>query len=319
MKTRYIGFIAGMMLLSTSVRAQNGDDRDFRDDNPRMEVNNYYYDNDYYFSSRIRRFHRSYSAFNYYSPLFTDLYWYDYTPFTWGINIYGGMGPGFGYSAGMGYNYGNPWYDPYGSNFYNGGFYSGYYGWRSPGLINIWIGSRWGRNYYAWNRPFHSYYNDRFHSGSRYYGNDNTPSRRNADYRTASRREENPGYSSREALPRNSRREVVSDNSYRGVSSDRRGDERPANKATQREPERRIISNDTPSRNIPASREERRVEVNRQPAVSAPRIEQRAERRSEPVRQPQVRAERRSTPEREVRKSESKKASSVSQKGERRR
>ena len=61
---------------------------------PRVVVNNYYDDYDYYFSSRINRFHRSYTAFDYYAPVFTDSYWYNYQPYSWGVSIYGGGGFG---------------------------------------------------------------------------------------------------------------------------------------------------------------------------------------------------------------------------------
>ena len=56
-------------------------------------INNYYYDEDdyydYYYTSRIRRFHTDLNCgWGYYDPYFTNLYWYDYCPSSWGVSIY---------------------------------------------------------------------------------------------------------------------------------------------------------------------------------------------------------------------------------------
>ena len=56
-------------------------------------TNNYYYDSDdyydYYYTSRIRRFHTNvYDGWSYYDPYFTNMYWYDYSPASWGCSIY---------------------------------------------------------------------------------------------------------------------------------------------------------------------------------------------------------------------------------------
>ncbi|HQK36660.1 MAG TPA: hypothetical protein PLC81_03415, partial [Bacteroidales bacterium] len=59
------------------------------DRNKSVVINNYYdYDPyDYYYTSRIRRFHSSYYwGWGYYDPFFTDLYWYTYNPWDWGIS-----------------------------------------------------------------------------------------------------------------------------------------------------------------------------------------------------------------------------------------
>jgi hypothetical protein len=120
-----IGIIAALLLTGSTLKAQVADMRDFRNDDARI-VNNYYDDYDYYFSSRINRFHRSYSAFDYYSPVFTETYWYNYQPHSWGISIYGGGGFGIGYSYNYpvyNYGYGNFYggYEPYfGSSYYWG-------------------------------------------------------------------------------------------------------------------------------------------------------------------------------------------------------
>ena len=103
----YIRIIVVFMLTGLTVNAQTNYAGDFRNDDAIVVVNNYYDNYDYYYSSRINRFHRSYTDFNYYAPVYTDAYWYNYQPFTWGISIYGGGGFGIGYATAYPvYNYG---------------------------------------------------------------------------------------------------------------------------------------------------------------------------------------------------------------------
>ncbi|MCI0523216.1 MAG: hypothetical protein L0Y37_06130 [Bacteroidales bacterium] len=47
-------------------------------------VNNYYSSYGYEYASRLRRFHNTYIAFDFYSPVYTEVYWYNYTPGTRG-------------------------------------------------------------------------------------------------------------------------------------------------------------------------------------------------------------------------------------------
>ena len=161
----YIGILSILLLTFSTVKAQRADSRDYSNDDAKLVVNNYYNDYDYYFSSRINRFHRSYAAFDYYSPVFTDSYWYNYQPFSWGLSIYGGGGFGLGYSnnyPGYDYGYGNYYgYDPYfGSNYY-GGYDPFYYNsWYSPVIFNFNFGNRWHNNYYGWNGHNHYGYNN---------------------------------------------------------------------------------------------------------------------------------------------------------------
>ena len=82
MKTKYNILLSALLLLPAIVNAQFNDDREFRNDNAGVVINNYYPENDYYYASRIKRFHHSYAAFEYYAPVFTDVYWYNYQPFT---------------------------------------------------------------------------------------------------------------------------------------------------------------------------------------------------------------------------------------------
>jgi hypothetical protein len=176
----YIGILSALILAGIPLKAQYADNRDFRNDNASIIVNNYYDDYDYYFSSRINRFHRSYSAFEYYSPVFTETYWYNYRPYSWGVSIYGGTGLGFGLSYNYpvyyyGWNYGNwysydyGWYDPYYGSYW-WGYDPFYYSWYSPVFININIGNRWGHNYWGWNR--HNYWGWNRHN---YWYNDYSP------------------------------------------------------------------------------------------------------------------------------------------------
>jgi len=103
----YLGLLSALTMAVLPGKAQYADNRDFRNDETGLVINNYYYDNyDYYYASRINRFHRSYAAFDYYSPVFTDIYWYNYRPFTWGVSIYGRSALGFGYSINFPIYYG---------------------------------------------------------------------------------------------------------------------------------------------------------------------------------------------------------------------
>ena len=52
-------------------------------------TNNYYDQDDYYdyaYSARLRRFNHSY-GWNYYDPYYTNLYWYDYNPYSYGVSV----------------------------------------------------------------------------------------------------------------------------------------------------------------------------------------------------------------------------------------
>lgn len=121
-------------------------------------VNNYYYGNGYEYSSRLKRFHNSYTSFDFYSPVYTEAYWYNFTPYTWGVSIYDdwyyyGAGvsryswrSGFGGSYWWGYD---PWmdYDPW--------MGYGWNSWYSPGFsngINIYLGRPQYHYPVAWNR-----------------------------------------------------------------------------------------------------------------------------------------------------------------------
>lgn len=186
----WIGILVAALLPGFMAQAQVNDSRDYRNDNSGTEINNYY-NYDYYYSSRINRFHRSFLTFNYYTPMFTDSYWYNYEPLSLGLSIYGGI------SFGLGYSYNYPVYNDYSWNWpYSGGyFYSGYdpfyYNrWYSPVVTHLGTWNRWDQYYYSslsrnrWdndyrhvnNRYGDNYYND--------YRSNNRPSNSNISRRS---------------------------------------------------------------------------------------------------------------------------------------
>jgi len=215
MKTKYsIGILSLLLLAGSTLNGQRGDSRGYRNGDARV-INNYYNDYDYSFTSRINRFHRSYVAFDYYNPFFSDPYGYNYQPYSLGLNFYGGLGLGFG----------NNWgYDPYfGINDYWGydPFY--YNNWYSPFYFNFGFGNWWHNNYYGgygrshyrdWDnyRPAYYSHNDRYgnNNGSGRYSTSVYPSRRNsgnnsgpAGRNNISRREDPSVNSSRNTLINN--------------------------------------------------------------------------------------------------------------------
>jgi hypothetical protein len=139
----------------------NGGSSDqYSDSKGNTYVTNNYYDDyyDYEYSSRIRRYYSPAYGYGYYDPFYTNSYWYDYNPNSWGVSIYLGYNwwapssyyyqpfcYGSGFSVGFGYNsfypyssypyyggfgYGNPFYHGYQNGYWNGynnGFYDGYY------------------------------------------------------------------------------------------------------------------------------------------------------------------------------------------------
>ena len=135
-------------------------------------VNNYNLDDfGYHYSSRINRFHNSYSTFDYYAPVFTETYWYNYEPYTWGMTIYsnGGFGVRYGSSWSFPAYYNTGWYDMG----YPGSYYYGYspffFDWYTPVVINVRI-----RNYYPdyYNRYYgHNHYRVGYNVVNNYYGN----------------------------------------------------------------------------------------------------------------------------------------------------
>jgi hypothetical protein len=107
-----------------------------------FEMDDYY---DYSYSARIRRFHDPNPGYSYYDNYYTNNYYYEYDPWTYGTSIYSGYNygyPGYGYYGGSSLYFGFGW----------GGFGWGYpyYGWRYP-----YYG--WGYPYYSWGWPYYGW------------------------------------------------------------------------------------------------------------------------------------------------------------------
>lgn len=103
----------------------------------------YYDDYDFYYSSRIRRFHRPYGGFGFYDPIYVGYNYYD--PFAWNNYGYPGANIYVSFGAGFGFGFGSPWYAP-------PPFFYGYNNWYYP--VNHWNGWGWGGYY-----PYGNYYN----------------------------------------------------------------------------------------------------------------------------------------------------------------
>jgi len=163
----YIGLISAMMLSGFSAKAQMADAREH---GTGMEYNNRG-DYDYYYSSRINRFHRQYSTFTYFSPAYTDSYWYSSQPYSWGMSIYGGsVGFGAGYPSYSSYGWNTPYY---GDSFYYGSNPNYYGGWYSPVVVSINLGGWWPRAYYGWHGHNDYYYGNNHNNyyNNNYYNN----------------------------------------------------------------------------------------------------------------------------------------------------
>jgi len=95
-----------------------------------------YVENEYDYSSRIRRFQRPIVNVGYYDDYYTDYYWYTGDP--WYSSAF--FGPSFGMSLNWGW--GNSWYY---------GYYPGYSSWYSP-WYSPWYnyGYGWGGSSYWW-------------------------------------------------------------------------------------------------------------------------------------------------------------------------
>jgi hypothetical protein len=271
----YIGILSAVLLPGFLAQAQIADARDFRNEGAGLVINNYYNDYDYFYTSRINRFHRSFSAFNYYSPVFTDSYWYNYEPYTWGLSIYGGGGLGFGNSFNypVYYNYG--WNEPYfGSSYYWGydPFFFG--GWYSPVVVNIRIRNRWSHNYYGWNgrnrwdrwdyhnRPVYNTYNNNNYN----YPSGNYPSNTNISRRGESVNSNNPAVNA-------SRRESTNrSNNPADVRINRRQEQTPVRNQSTNE---NTVRSNTRSQNVntntsrPVNRPETTAAPSRRSAVSS--------------------------------------------------
>ena len=118
---------------------------------------------DYAYSSRLRRFHTNvYAGWGYYDPFFTNLYWYDYSPASFGISIYLGYNwwwPNYYYRP---YYYAPCWYD-----------YGWRYGWGWHGPHYVYYDPCHHHHYHHGCAPVDYYHNHRDPNHSYYYGHRN--------------------------------------------------------------------------------------------------------------------------------------------------
>jgi len=178
MKTKILLTVTATLVIAyTALAADAGkghSDRGSGYGNQQIVVNNYYHESGYEYASRLKRFHNSYVVFDFYSPLYTETFWYHYTPYTWGVSIYddwyyygGGVSrynwtSGFGGSYWWGYD---PWWD------YDPWMGYGWNSWYGPGVsygVNYYL----GRPYYHYPMAWNSWYYPNWNAWNPYYGFD---------------------------------------------------------------------------------------------------------------------------------------------------
>ena len=140
--------------------AQNGSD---------TYITNNYYGNDYFYSSRIKRFRRPVSRFGYYNSCYTDLYYYDYSPYSCGTSIYyNNYNPGWYVSSPfIVLNFGSNWCRPRYSN-YNYNYNYNYNAFCSPNYYSASYYNPYSYNNYGYNN---SYYGNNAYCGPGNNGN----------------------------------------------------------------------------------------------------------------------------------------------------
>lgn len=133
-------------------------------------TNNYYYNNDdyydYAYSARLRRFNHP-CGWGYYDNYYTNSYWYDYNPYSWGTSIYLGYsfwGPG--YSTFYSPFYYSSWGYYHGYSAYNSGYFNGYQHGYQDGY---WNGYYNGYNNGAYGGYYNPYYYNSYDNNTHYY------------------------------------------------------------------------------------------------------------------------------------------------------
>lgn len=154
----------------------------------------YYDDYDYYYASRIRRFHNPGYMFDFYDPYYTEMYYYD--PFSYGgyyspgVSIYLSFGNPYRpwryyhrynhYYSFYSYNYYNTWCNPWFYNSWYDPWYGGYNNWYYPSYYNYnyynnyyggWYGGYYGHHPYGYGGYYG--YNNYYNNGGYYGGNNN--------------------------------------------------------------------------------------------------------------------------------------------------
>ena len=113
---------------------------------------------DYYYTTRLRRFHGPHFGFSYYNNYFTNSFWYSNNPYNCGVSIY------------YGYNFWNPWYmDPWHNYHFGWGYHNPFYHF---GYHNNW--SYWHTNHAYFPTYFNSYDNNSVYYGVRENNNNRT-------------------------------------------------------------------------------------------------------------------------------------------------
>ena len=84
---------------------------------------------DYYYTSRLRRFHGPHFGFSYYNNYFTNSFWYSNNPYNCGVSIY------------YGYNFWNPWHlDPWHNYNFGWGYHFPHNHWPYHNYWSYWMG-----------------------------------------------------------------------------------------------------------------------------------------------------------------------------------
>ncbi len=164
--------------LQPTYQAPDPDNYTYNADRYRRPVDSYsdeYYDeDDFYFSRRVRRFNsRGDASWRYYDPFFTnDLYYVMGTPYwnTWNANgWYNWNYPRFG--ATLGWNS----FNPYGGFGFNDPYWANSFApWNSFNYYNPWVNAYYGYDPFfapGWGNPYAAGFNNGFYSGfnSAYY------------------------------------------------------------------------------------------------------------------------------------------------------
>lgn len=119
--------------------------------NGQQVIDDYY---DYSYAARIRRFYYPSYGMGYYDPWYTNTYWYDYNPYTFGTSVY--VTYNFWPNSYNYWGYGNPWgYSPWGYRPWGYGN-PWCYGWGSPWTPYPTYGWGYGGFYNPWNNPWNN-------------------------------------------------------------------------------------------------------------------------------------------------------------------
>ncbi len=138
--------------------------------NGQQVMDDYY---DYQYASRIRRFYYPSYGMGYYDPYFTNTYWYNYNPYSFGTSVYTTYS--FWPNSYNYWGFGNPWgYNPWGNNPYWG--YNNF-GWNSWGYSSPWMpynpyacgwgygNPGWGYGGWGYNNGYYNGYNNGYYNG----------------------------------------------------------------------------------------------------------------------------------------------------------